>query len=40
MTAALTGRTVNPGMFDVMVLLGKERTLARLEKAVEFIKSL
>ena len=37
---ALTGRTVSPGMFDVMVLLGKERTLARLEKAVEFIKSL
>lgn len=37
---ALTGRTVSPGMFDVMVLLGKEKTLARLEKAVEFIKSL
>ena len=37
---ALTGRTVSPGMFDVMVLLGKERTLARLEKAVEYIKSL
>lgn len=37
---ALTGRTVSPGMFDVMVLLGKKKTLARLEKAVEFIKSL
>ena len=37
---ALTGRTISPGMFEVMVLLGKERTLARLEKAVEFIKSL
>ena len=37
---ALTGRTVSPGMFDVMVLLGKEKTLERLEKAVEFIKSL
>ena len=37
---ALTGRTVSPGMFDVMVLLGKEKTLARLHKAVEFIKSM
>lgn len=36
---ALTGRTVSPGMFDVMVLLGKEKTLARLRKAVEYIKS-
>lgn len=37
---ALTGRTVSPGMFDVMVLLGKEKTLARMRKAVEYIKSL
>lgn len=37
---ALTGRTVSPGMFDVMVLLGKEKTLARMCKAVEYIKSL
>ncbi len=37
---ALTGRTVSPGMFDVMVLLGKERTLARMYKAIEYIKSL
>lgn len=37
---ALTGRTVSPGMFDVMVLLGKERTVARLKKAVEYIKTL
>ncbi|MCQ2358644.1 MAG: glutamate--tRNA ligase, partial [Phascolarctobacterium sp.] len=35
---ALTGRTVSPGMFDVMVLLGKERTLARMQKAIEYIK--
>ena len=34
---ALTGRTVSPGMFDVMVLLGKEKTLNRLHKAVEYI---
>lgn len=37
---ALTGRTVSPGMFDVMVLLGKEKTLARMRKAVEYIQSL
>lgn len=37
---ALTGRTVSPGMFDVMMLLGKEKTLARMRKAVEYIKSL
>lgn len=37
---ALTGRTVSPGMFDVMVLLGKEKTLARLRKAVDFIKNM
>jgi glutamyl-tRNA synthetase len=27
---ALTGRTVSPGIFEVMVLIGKEETLARL----------
>lgn len=37
---ALTGRTVSPGMFDVMVLLGKEKTLARLDAAAEYVKSL
>ena len=30
---ALTGRTASPGLFDVMELLGKERTLARLAAA-------
>jgi glutamyl-tRNA synthetase len=28
--AALTGRTVSPGIFEVMVLIGKEEALARL----------
>ncbi|MBW8064314.1 MAG: glutamate--tRNA ligase [Nitrospira sp.] len=32
---ALTGRTASPGIFDVMDLLGKERTLARLRKGIE-----
>lgn len=35
---ALTGRTFSPGMFDVMVLLGKEKTLARLQQAIAYIK--
>ena len=30
---ALTGKTVSPGLFDVMVLLGKEKTIARLAAA-------
>ena len=37
---ALTGRTVSPGMFDVIVLLGKEKTLERIVKAIEYIKTL
>ncbi len=28
--AALTGRTTSPGLFDVMAVLGREETLARL----------
>ncbi len=35
---ALTGRTVSPGLFDVMVLLGREETLTRLKKAISYIK--
>jgi glutamyl/glutaminyl-tRNA synthetase len=31
---ALTGRTVSPGLFDVMELLGKAVTLARLDAAI------
>ena len=33
--AALTGRTVSPGIFEVMVLIGREETLARLEDQTE-----
>ncbi len=32
--AALTGRKVSPGVFDVMLLLGKEETILRLEDAI------
>ena len=29
---AVTGRTASPGLFEVLVLLGRERTLARLQR--------
>ena len=32
---ALTGRKVSPGIFEAIVLLGRERTLARLRSAAE-----
>jgi glutamyl-tRNA synthetase len=32
---ALTGRKVAPGLFEVMALLGRERTVARLRDAAE-----
>ena len=32
---ALTGRTASPGLFEVMDVLGRERTLCRLRKAIE-----
>lgn len=35
---ALTGGTISPGIFEVMEVLGKERTLRRLEKAAEFVR--
>ncbi|MDR3349121.1 MAG: glutamate--tRNA ligase [Acidaminococcales bacterium] len=35
---ALTGRTVSPGLFDVMVLLGRELTIKRLKAAVCYIR--
>ena len=28
--AALTGRTISPGIFEVMVLIGREEAMARL----------
>jgi glutamyl-tRNA synthetase len=33
--AALTGRTTSPGIFDVLAVLGKEETVARLEDQAE-----
>jgi glutamyl-tRNA synthetase len=34
--AALTGRTVSPGIFDVLLLLGRDASLARLDAAHNF----
>ena len=36
---AVTGRTVTPPLFDMMVALGCERTLARLDRAIEKLKA-
>jgi len=33
--AALTGRTTSPGIFDVLALLGREESLARLSDQVD-----
>jgi len=37
---ALTGGTVSPGIHDVIAVLGKERTIRRLQKALEYIQQL
>jgi glutamyl-tRNA synthetase len=36
---AITGRTVSPPLFDTMVALGYERTLARLDRAIETLEA-
>jgi glutamyl-tRNA synthetase len=35
---ALSGRTMGPGLFEMMAVLGKRKTLQRLEQAVQFIR--
>jgi glutamyl-tRNA synthetase len=37
---ALSGRTMTPGLFEIMVTLGKERTLQRLDRAIAYIGQL
>jgi len=34
---ALSGKTVSPGIFEVIEVLGKERTLQRLNDAIKYI---
>ncbi|MGM0652559.1 MAG: glutamate--tRNA ligase [Bacillota bacterium] len=36
---ALTGRMGGPGLFEIMSLLGKDKTLSRLDKAISYIES-
>jgi len=36
---ALTGRTASPGIFEVVSILGQDRVIARLEKAIQFIEA-
>lgn len=35
---ALTGRTASPGLFEIMVILGKDRVLTRLDNALSHIQ--
>ncbi len=35
---ALTGTTVSPGIYEIIEVLGKDKTLPRLQKAVKFIE--
>jgi len=36
---ALTGRTASPGIFEIIAILGKDRVLPRLKKAIRFIET-
>jgi glutamyl-tRNA synthetase len=36
---ALTGKTASPGIFEIIAIIGKDRVLQRLEKAVAFIEN-
>ena len=35
---AVTGRTASPGLFEVLVLLGRDRTVARLQQLAAFLE--
>jgi len=37
---AVTGRTATPPLFDSLVALGRERTLARLDRAIEMLEGM
>jgi glutamyl-tRNA synthetase len=34
---ALTGRTASPGLFEMMALLGRDETIARLKALLAFL---
>jgi glutamyl-tRNA synthetase len=35
---ALSGRAASPGIFEITAIIGKEKTLARLRRAIEYIE--
>jgi glutamyl-tRNA synthetase len=36
---ALTGLPASPGIFDVLLMLGRERALSRIDDAMEYLRS-
>ena len=36
---ALTGKTASPGIFEVTAILGREKVISRLQKAIQFIEA-
>jgi glutamyl-tRNA synthetase len=36
---ALTGKTASPGIFEVSAILGKDKVISRLQKAIRYIKA-
>ncbi|MEG6568998.1 glutamate--tRNA ligase [Thermoanaerobacterium thermosaccharolyticum] len=37
---AISGRTFGPGLFDIMELLGKKKTIERIKKAIKYIENI
>ena len=37
---ALTGKSVGPGLFELAELLGRETCLARIARAIEYVRQL
>lgn len=37
---AISGRTMGPGLFEIIILLGRDKTVSRLEKAALWIEEL
>jgi glutamyl-tRNA synthetase len=37
---ALTGKSVGPGLFELAALLGRETCLARMDRAIEYVKNM
>jgi len=35
---ALTGKTVSPGIFEVIAIIGRSRTLERIQAAISYIR--